>query len=74
MICNECETVALCSRKGECHFSTHTAQNLLDKHAKFSKYQKLVVINVDGVRKIVDIELTVRQDGERTDVVDVRLV
>lgn len=71
-LCNECETVALCKRKDECHFQN--AQFLLDKQATFTKYQKLVVLNVDGVRKMVDIELTVRQDGVRTDVVDVRII
>lgn len=50
------------------------AQKLLDVHAKFTKYQKMVVLNVDGVRKIVDVEFTVRKDGERTDVVDVRIL
>lgn len=72
MICAECETVALCSRNGECHFQKNT--ELLDKHAKFTTYDKLVIINHNGIRKITDVQVIVRDDGDKCEVVDVRMV
>lgn len=50
------------------------AQKLLDVHAKFTKYQKMVVLNYNGVRKIVDVELVIRDDGDKVEVVDCYLI